>query len=465
MEAVKRDSQIIQVRLISKDWDKFNPNVLARLLSLDYASNQIGLVKAKKWVAKIFNVFEDEVNKLYSVYDDIGDAVYFLDVSKEKDCDYSLNQIISVLESSNFEAIKEVVLNLSALERKWFFRYLVKLPNNSIGKGTVKKIIAKQYKKKLNEVTTHCNFNTIDAVINYYAMGKDPPMNLTHGVFIAPMLAKTLPMKDWPKQQIIHYRYDGHRIQIHKQGESIILFDRMGNVINKKYPKIIEGIDYDIDNFILDGKIYPTDKYGSPLHSNTTDCDYALVIIDALKVDNVIIMQEPLSLRLTYIDGIVAKYSTDDALAYYNCALAEGFSGVIIKDSTKDYACSKREWINYSPKRMELDVVITGSNTTFTNFTVAVKSSNGFVNIGTINNGFSKEQLLKLSNQLRRLVEGLDTDYSFYPKVILTIKTNNIVRNNDGQLSLRHPYLIDIKDAYVQDINTIDDVLQMMVGL
>jgi ATP-dependent DNA ligase len=414
----------------------------------------------------MFNVFEDEVNKLYSVYDDIGDAVYFLDVSKEKDCDYSLNQIISVLESSNFEAIKEVVLNLSALERKWFFRYLVKLPNNSIGKGTVKKIIAKQYKKKLNEVTTHCNFNTIDAVINYYSMGKDPPMNLTHGVFIAPMLAKTLPMEDWPKQQIIHYRYDGHRIQIHKQGESIILFNAMGNVINKKYPKIIEGIDYDIDNFILDGKIYPTDKYGSPLHSDIADCNYALAIIDALKVDNVIIIHEPLSLRLSYIDDIVAKYSTDDALAYYNCALAEGFSGIIIKDSTKEYACSKREWVNYSPKRIELDVVITGSNTAFTNFTVAVKTNNGFTDIGTINNGFNKEQLLMLSNQLRRLVEGLDKEqYSFYPKVILTIKVNNIVRNNDGRLSLRHPYLINIKDGFVQDINTITDVMQMMVGL
>ena len=463
MEAVKRDSQTIQVRRISKDWDKFNPNVLARLLSLDYASNQIGLVRAKKWVAKMFSVFEDEVNKLYSAHEDIGDAVYYLDVSKEKDCEYSLNQIVSVLESSNFDAIKEVVLNLSALERKWFFRYLVKLPNNGIGRGTVKKIIAKQYKKKLNEVTTHCNFNTIDAVINYYTMGKDPPMNLTHGVFIAPMLAKTLPMKDWPKQQIIHYRYDGHRIQIHKQGESIILFDRMGNVINKKYPKIIEGIDYDIDNYILDGKIYPTDKYGSPLHSDVADCDYALVIIDALKVNNVVIMHEPLSLRLGYID---VDYSTDDALAYYNCALADGFSGIVIKDPTQEYLPSKREWINYSPKRIELDVVITGSNTAFTNFTVAVKSSNGFVDVGTINNGFNKEQLLMLSNQLRRLVEGLDKEqYSFYPKIILTIKANNIIRNNDGRLSLRHPYLIGIKDAYVQDINTIDDVLQMMVGL
>jgi DNA ligase-1 len=297
-------------------------------------------------------------------------------------------------------------------------------------------------------------------------MGKDPPMNLTHGVFIAPMLAKTIPMIEWPKQQIIHYRYDGHRIQIHKQGESIILFNAMGNVINKKYPKIIEGIDYDIDNFILDGKIYPTDKYGSPLHSDIADCDYALVIIDALKVDNVIIMQEPLSARLSYIDDIVAKYSTDDALAYYNCALAEGFSGIIIKDSTKEYACSKREWVNYSPKRIELDVVITGSNTTFTNFTVAVKTNNGFTDVGTINNGFNKEQLLMLSNQLRRLVEGLDKEqYSFYPKVILTIKATNIVRNNDGRLSLRHPYLIDIKDGFVQDINTITDVMQMMVGL
>ena len=52
-------------------------------------ANNLGLAKAKKWMAKIFDVFDDEIDGLMYAHDDLGEAIYHLDSSAEKQRNFS----------------------------------------------------------------------------------------------------------------------------------------------------------------------------------------------------------------------------------------------------------------------------------------------------------------------------------------------------------------------------------------
>ena len=61
------------------------------------------------------------------------------------------------------------------------------------------------------------------AFVSYYEMNEEPPMNLTHGGFVAPMLAKAIPMNKWPSNKIVDFKYDGNRIRYISR-EIVLLF-------------------------------------------------------------------------------------------------------------------------------------------------------------------------------------------------------------------------------------------------
>jgi len=135
---------------------------------------------------------------------------------------------------------------MSALERKWFVRYWLGSPTNGIDSGVVKKVLAKHYDKKISEVKKHANFNSLGNLCVYYEMKEEPPMKLSHGTFVKPMLAKEVPMNKWPKDKIVDYKYDGNRYQIHKQGDNVIIFNRKGSIVTPQFQDVVEQVrEYD----------------------------------------------------------------------------------------------------------------------------------------------------------------------------------------------------------------------------
>ena len=171
-----------------------NKQALFSILAKEYPNNNIGLSRAKKWMAKIYNVFEDEIESEYKAHDDLGDAIYYLDISAQTREETPLASVLRLLSmdcnginTDSFKIIQQAMINMSALECRWFIRYWLKTPRNGINSGVVKKILAKHYNKKLSDVKKHCNFNSISNVARYYESNSEPPMNLEHGSFVAPM--------------------------------------------------------------------------------------------------------------------------------------------------------------------------------------------------------------------------------------------------------------------------------------
>lgn len=484
-----------QINRIARELENFDAPNLLKILSLQYEVNNIGLVRAKKWMAKIFNVFDDEIDGYVNAHNDLGEAIYYLDFSKEEESTFTLQGIVRLLEidcskidSNQFKLIEEAILHMSPNERRWFIRYWLRTPRNGINEGLVAKIMAKHYDKKLAEVKKHLTFNSINIVSSHYDMKENPPTNLFHGTFVAPMLAKEVPMKKWPTNKIVDYKYDGNRYQIHKQDDNVIIFNRKGKVVTSQFPDVVEVVrNYEIKSVILDGEIYPIDNYGNPIehkhmgtrvHSKNVaeavdKVKVKWVIFDCLKLNDRTIMDLPYSDRLECFkdlpDQAHRMTEGEDVLAFYNRAINDGFEGIIVKDASIPYEAGKRSigWAKYKPPRIELDVVITGARygegakaNVFASFDIAVSSPNGFIGVGSVGTGFSDGDLIKLTNTLRRNVENYDNKtYHVSPVVVLEVSADLVSRDSQGNLGLRFPRCKRIRDdKFVADINTLEDV-------
>lgn len=500
LESTKDKIPTQQVKLIAMELDKFDAykSAVIQLLAREYPSNNIGLAKAKSWLAKMFDCFDDEIETLFVVDDELGEAIYLLDTGAETQRNIGIHSVIRVLENScgsvngsSYVLVKDVLLNMSALERKWFVRYWLGSPTNGIDAGTVKKLLAKYYDKKLSEVKNHSNFNSLSNLCTYYGMNEEPPMELSHGSFIKPMLAKDVPMHKWPKDKIVDYKYDGNRYQIHKEGDNVIIFNRKGSIVTPQFQDVVETVrEYNTD-CILDGEIYPIKDDGSPaehklmgtrVHSKDhvearEKVKVKWVIFDCLKIGNETIMDLSYSDRLDKFsqlpDQAHRMEEGGDVLAFYNRAINDGFEGIIVKDTTLPYEAGKRSagWAKYKPPRIELDVAITtakygeGSRANvFGTFGISVKSDSGFKPVGSIGTGFSELDLIWLTNELRKNVETYDKGtYNLLPRVVLEVSADLVTQDAKGNYGLRFPRCKRIRhDKFVADINTIEDVERLV---
>ena len=503
LESLEDKKPTQQISLVSKEILKFKESdrrIVFQILSLEYPSNNIGLSKAKKWIAKSVDAFEEEIDWSYSMSNDIGYVAQELDLRKTNDKDIPLNRILNILSldcggitSDEYILFSSLFSEMSAIERKWFSRYWLRVPRNGINVGTVQKMLAKTYDKKLSEVKSHHNFNDISTLVTYYEMGETPSCILQHGKFLKPMLAKEIPMSKWSKQKIVDYKYDGNRYQVHRKGESVIVFNRKGKIVTPQFPDIVDLVrKYSVD-CILDGEIYPIKDDGSPaehkrmgtrVHSKdhakaVQDCPVKWVAFDALMIDGETLTDLPYHERLEKMsmvpDQAHRMEKGGDVLAFYNVAINDGFEGIIVKDANHKYESGKRSisWAKYKPPRIDLDVVITSArygegarSGFFASFDIAVKSDDGFMGVGSVGTGLSEREMIQLTSRLRTLIESYKGQtYNFAPKVVLQVTADLISRDSKGNIGLRFPRIVRIReDKYVVDINTVTDVIQTMTG-
>lgn len=59
------------------------------------------------------------------------------------------------------------------------------------------------------------------------------------------------------------YKYDGERVQVHKNGDSVVLFSRKLKVISEQYPDVVETVKKQVkaEKAIFEGEIVAMDKF------------------------------------------------------------------------------------------------------------------------------------------------------------------------------------------------------------
>ena len=495
-ESLENETPNRKRHLICSTLSHFNDRQTAiSILSLDYTPNNIGEKKATKWLAKIFEVFEDEIEDSTYRGMDLGEGMQEFLSANRPDSNLSLVEVKRLLEldcsninSDAFTQISHAISVMSALEVKWFIRYWLRTPRNGVNRSTVVKVMTDYYSV---DVKKDAVSHTLSGLVVYYENGQTPPA-LVHGNFVTPMLAKKY-IGNLPDNYIMDIKYDGNRYQIHIQNEDVIIFNRRGKIVTEQFVDVVAIISQwkDAMDCILDTEIYPIDSEGNPakhqslatrVHSKDkqkaiTDCPVQLVVFDCLLYASTSLLDESYSKRLEYIEAFVPeeyqtqKFTHGNIEAAYNVAINSGFEGIMIKDLDSQYE-SKRtsSLLKYKPPRIELDVVITSGEYgngkragVIATYGVAVRSESGYTSIGNVGSGLTEVEMDALSVKLKRIVDSYESNkYHFLPRIVLEVTCDVITRNKDGTYGMRFPRIVRIRDDKTPtDCNTIEDVEDM----
>ncbi len=500
-ETPTRKAQIISENLSSfEDWERVQ---IIEILTLDLLPNNIGGKRAIKWAASALGLFEDEVESSVSMWGDLGEGMFQYYEGDNVHSGMNINTFWAMLgkdcssiQIPGYGLFAKRLSKMSALEKKWFLRYWLRKPRNGVNNKVPLKAMAKYYKVKYSDVTKWKQYNTAADICSELEEGNTPECKLVHGNFLAPQLAKARKGKEKHKESIVDIKYDGNRYQIHKQDDSIIIFNRKGNIVNDQYPDIIEIVnDPFFRDGIMDTEIYPVDSNGNPaphkklatrVHSKdkakaVAECRVKLVVFDLLKTEDIVLIELPYEERLNYIRQQVPKkycaevfpLSEHSIQSAYNIAISRGFEGIMIKDANAPYHSGKRSkaWLKYKPPRISLDVVITSAKygegkraSVFGSYGISVIDGSDYVSVGSVGTGFSDSDLILLTTDLKKIVESYEGDtFHFLPRVVLEVTADLVSSDDDGNIGLRFPRAVRVReDKYAKEADTLQTVQEMM---
>ncbi len=204
---------------------------------------------------------------------------------------------------------------------------------------------------------------------------------------IRPMLAERLPSPEEILEKLngkclAEYKYDGERIQAHKQGNDVILYSRRLENISSQYPDVVELIKKQVNaqEAIFEAECVAMDletgdmrpfqelmhrrrKYG--IEAAIEQYPISLFTFDLLFVDGKDLTREPLTARRKALEEALNKNdrlqlatqkvvnNPKELEDFFEEAIEEGCEGLMCKSITKDsvYQAGNRGWLWIKYKR------------------------------------------------------------------------------------------------------------------
>jgi DNA ligase-1 len=307
------------------------------------------------------------------------------------------------------------------------------------------------------------------------------------------------------------YKYDGFRMQIHKQEDKIIIFTRNLENVTAQFPEVVQFVRRNVagHNFIIDGEAVGFDpKTGKylPFQSISQrikrkyDIDrmskefpVELNIFDVIMHDGKNLIKTPFQQRRWVLEKIVnpiekkiilsKQIITDkdeEADKFYQEALKQGFEGIMGKSLDGIYKPGKRVGygIKIKPTMESLDLVIVQAewgegkrSNWLTSYTVACQDDEGeLIEIGKVGSGLKELDEEGLSfGQVTEMLKPLKTKEEgktifVRPKIIIEVVYEEIQKSTTytSGFALRFPRILRLRDDKgLDEISTISQVQEL----
>ena len=304
-------------------------------------------------------------------------------------------------------------------------------------------------------------------------------------------------LDDWETTGV-EWKYDGARVQVHYDGESVTLYSRNMEDVTDPLPEIVDAVETALDRpAILDGEVVAVDGEGDPLPFQEVlrrfrrkhdvakareDVAVRLHAFDCLHADGRDLLDAPLVERRdalgTLLDGSEAIRSTfwledeTDAIeSIAEDALAAGHEGIMLKDPDSTYAPGDRgkHWRKRKPDVETLDLVVTGAEwgegrraTFLGTFELGARTDDGYATVGNVATGITDEQLADLTDLLEPHVTREDGQMvDIDPAVVFEVGYEEIQTSStyESGYALRFPRFVDVRsDVRLDDADSLERV-------
>ncbi len=311
---------------------------------------------------------------------------------------------------SKLGILRGLMRKCSPIETKYLLRIItstlrVGVQSPTIIEGLAQAFTGQKQNKNFIEraYTLYPDLGEISKLLAEKGLEEVKKIDITYGTPILSMLASREIFSEFISRLgspfVAEYKLDGERLQIHKNGNDILLFSRRLLDISEQYPDVCQVIRENVkkEKVIFEGEVVAMDpvyekmlpfqvlsqrrrKYD--IEDIVKEIPVCLFVFDLLKLGGESYIDKPLPIRRKKLEEIIEEKdeirlvqsklikSTDELLSFFNKAREEGTEGIMAKSINEDstYQAGNRGYKWLKLKSLEggklkdtIDVVLVGA--------------------------------------------------------------------------------------------------------
>jgi len=265
----------------------------------------------------------------------------------------------------------------------------------------------------------------------------------------------------------LEYKYDGARVQIHKQGGEVRVFSRRLTDVTQSLPETVETVKSSIkaDEAILEGEVIAVDDVGSPIpfqhlmrrfkrvhkvEDMAEKIPVKLYLFDVLYLNGESLISLPYLQRRQILaenagDIPLTKQIVTDkkqrAEKFLKEALDAGHEGLMAKKLDSPYTPGTRgkRWFKIKPVLEPLDLVITAAEYGYgrrhgwlSDYYLAARdaATGEFLNVGKTFKGLTDAEIIEMTRRLKELSLREERNrVVVLPKIVVEVAYNEIQKS------------------------------------
>ena len=305
----------------------------------------------------------------------------------------------------------------------------------------------------------------------------------------------------------VEWKFDGARVQIHKDGNNITIFSRRMEDVTDSLPDIVSMIRNGITakSAILDGEVvvFEDEKPGAfqqilkrfrrkyDVDIMVSKIPLQLFLFDIMYINGMNLFNNNLVLRRQQLLECVTPSATLNVSEQvitsdvqvvnniYMTALDAGHEGVMLKNPESLYSPGKRgkNWLKVKPLMETLDLVVIGGEwgegrraQMIGSYQLAcIEPTTGqFLSMGRVGTGITDDLLLELTLRFKDLIIiERGTELDFVPEIVFEVAFEEIQKSptyNSGY-ALRFPRLVRVRDDRdPNEVDTLERIEQLYIN-
>jgi len=293
-------------------------------------------------------------------------------------------------------------------------------------------------------------------------------------------------LKEFSGKTALEYKYDGARVQIHKQNGSVEVFSRRLSNVTESLPEIVELIKRNVvaKSAIVEGEVVALDSAGYPIafqhlmrrFKRTRDVasiaqkiPLTLYLFDILYLNGESLIIQPYHQRRQILSETAGEINLskqivtdkiDEAGDFLKEATAAGHEGLMAKKLDSPYIPGRRgkKWLKIKTVLETLDLAITAAEYGYgrrkswlSDYYLAARDpeTGEFLDLGKTFKGLTDTEMAEMTRQLEAYaIRREGHRVVVIPKIVVEVTYNEIQRSPKykSQMALRFARITRIRD-------------------
>jgi DNA ligase-1 len=374
-------------------------------------------------------------------------------------------------------------------EARYLSRLVLSEMRIGVGEGTVRDAIAAAFDVPVESVQRALqvsnDYGRVARVARDEGEAGLDELQLEVGRPVQAMLAQTGTvtdaLEDW-EEAGVEWKFDGARVQLHYDGEDVLIFSRNMEEVTDPLPEIVEYAEENLAApAIVDGEVVAMDE-GEPLPFQEVlrrfrrkhdvarareEVSVELRAFDCLHAADEDLLTAPLTERHDRLSEILsggvsslAVTGDEDEIADIEAnALDAGHEGIMLKNPDSTYSPGRRgkNWRKRKPDVETVDLVVTGAEwgegrraSFLGTFLLSARTDDGgFETLGKVATGITDEELAELTELLEPHIATQDGQtVELSPEVVFEVGYEEIQESPtySSGFALRFPRFLGVRD-------------------